>query len=293
MKRTFAVLITALTLTGNLTRGEETGGFADLLDDKTAPLTLRLKNLDSDWRRFTLSGSGGSPAVQGFALAMLGAMGGGGNCYYTRGQTITRAGATFLVAYRLAGKPVDMSLMMRRGPEGMPPPEKPTPESELLLCLLPVRNLEPMLDIRRFDLELEMTGGDTSAGALAEAREKAATARGLGHLHQIGLGLLAYAAEGDKSLPPLKDVAATKKALLPYCGNKEAVFNVPGTNQPYLPNPSLAGRKLAEIANPAEIIVFYEAQPAQPTRAVLYLDGHTERVNEANWPALKKASSIP
>jgi hypothetical protein len=171
---------------------------------------------------------------------------------------------------------------------GQPPaPEKPTPDSALTLCLLHLRTLDSFTDIRPFELEVELAGGDTSPAALEEAREKAAKASGLQNLKAIGVALIAYAQDGDKTLPPMKDAAATRKALEPYCKIKDA-FD--GT---YQPNPSLSGRKFAEIEKLGEIVAFYEEKPVNETRAVLYLDGRCERVAETKWPALKKASQIP
>jgi prepilin-type processing-associated H-X9-DG protein len=38
----------------------------------------------------------------------------------------------------------------------------------------------------------------------------------------------------------------------------------------------------------------YEAEPSSDgTRAVLFGDGHVERVNESKWLELKKSSNIP
>ena len=103
---------------------------------------------------------------------------------------------------------------------------------------------------------------------------------------------LAYAQDGDKTLPPMKDMAATRKALEPY-GKSKDVFTSPDTKEGYVANASLAGRKLADITGRDKVVAFYDTQPVNDTRAVLFLDGHIERVAEAKWPALKKASQIP
>jgi hypothetical protein len=181
-------------------------------------------------------------------------------------------------------KTPDMTVMMRGQP---PAPEKPTPDTTLTLCLLHPRTIDAFTDIRPFDLETELAGGDTSPAALEEARDKAAKASGLQNLKAIGVALLAYAQDGDKTLPPMKDNDATRKALEPYCKIKDAF------NNGYLPNPSLSGRKLADIEKPGETVAFYETKPNNDTRAVLYLDGRCERIAETKWGALKKSSQIP
>ncbi len=282
-------LILALGI-GLVARAEDKTTFKELLAGKTAPLTLKLKDLTGEWRCMNVSGSADSANAQRTYLAMLGAGGGGG--FYTRGDTVVAEGETYLVAYRMQVKPININvLMMGRGPQP-PTVEKPTPESVLTLSLLHLRTVDGFSDIRPFELETELASGDTSPAAMEEAREKAAKSTGLQNLRAIGVALLAYAQDGDKTLPAMKDAAATRKALEPYCKLKDA-FVSPDSKEFYAPNPSLDGRKLADIANPAEVAVFYEAKPAGDTRAVLFLDGHTARVPETKWAALKKASQIP
>jgi len=276
MKRLLLFLALCVVLAAH---AEDKTTFKDLLAGKTVPLSLKLKDLTSDWRRFTTGSGAEMPA--NITRVMFGAGSGG---YYSRGETVTAEGETYLIAYRLQTKQLDVTILMRGQPSA---PEKPTPDTTLTLCLLHLRTLDSFTDIRPFDLEVELAAGDTSPTVLEEARDKAAKASGLQNLKAIGVALLAYAQDGDKTLPPMKDADATRKALEPYCKLKNA-FD--GT---YLPNPSLSGRKLAEIEKPGEIVAFYESKPSGDTRAVLYLDGRCERIAESKWPALKKASQIP
>jgi SAM-dependent methyltransferase len=268
--------------------------FAEVLAGKAAPTQLKLKDLNRDWYHVALDNQAAAPGGVGGARAylalMMGAAGGVGG-YYTRGETVKLEGETFLIGYRLTAKPVDFAVLMRGGGQP-PPPEKPTPDSTLTLGLVRIAGLDALGDIRRFDLVVELAGGDTSAEALAAAREQAAEATGLQNLLALGAAVLAYTQDGDKTLPPLRDAAATEKALAPYCKLKNA-FISPDTGERYLTNPALAGRKLADIAKPGETVVFYDAKPVNNLRAVLYLDGKAERVSEAAWAALKKAAQLP
>lgn len=267
----------------------------DTLAGKVAPLTLKLGDLTRDWYRLSVGVKGGADVAGGASRAYLslmlgGAMGDSG-CY-TRGDTVTVEGESFLITYRLVTKPIDMTVMMRGGANAMPAPEKPTPDSTLSLSLVHLRNVDGLSGIRPFDLEAELAGGDTSDTAIEEAREAAAKARGLQNLRQIGLALIAYAQDGDKTLPAMKDAETTRKALEPYCKAKDA-FTSPDTKELYVPNASLAGKKLADITGREKIVAFYDSQPVNDTRAVVFLDGHVERVAETKWAALKKASQIP
>jgi prepilin-type processing-associated H-X9-DG protein len=73
----------------------------------------------------------------------------------------------------------------------------------------------------------------------------------------------------------------------------ERVFVHPKTGEPYQPNPSLSGKQW-QGPNASDAAAVYEAKPAEDgTRAVLFGDGHVERVTEARWLELKKTSNIP
>ena len=64
--------------------------------------------------------------------------------------------------------------------------------------------------------------------------------------------------------------------------------------EPYQPNPGLAGLPILQIAKPAETVAFYEMRPtADGTRGVAFVDGHVQRIREAEWPRLREASRIP
>ena len=284
----------ALLLAANLQAGEVT--IKDALAGKVAPLTLKLSDLNRDWYRLNVSakpapeGLGGSSRAY-FAL-MLGGLGDGAAACFTKGDIVTIEGEAFLVAYRLIPKPVDMNAVMRGGPNALPAPEKPAPDAPLTLSLLRLRGVDGLSNIKPFDLEAELTGGETTDAAIEEARDAAAKARGLQNLRQLGLALLAYAQDGDKTLPALKDAAAARQALTPYCKNKDA-FTSPDTKAAYVPNASLSGRKLADITGREKIAAFHDPQAVNGTRAVVFLDGHVERVAEANWAALEQASRLP
>lgn len=112
-------------------------------------------------------------------------------------------------------------------------------------------------------------------------------------LKLLGTALIMYAQDYGDTLPPMKSVAAAKKALLPYVKDA-AVFAHPTTRELYQPNPTLSGKKLAHIPAPADMVAFYEARPAADgTRGVLYCDSHYGRVYEEEWPRLRQASGIP
>src|SRR5688500_18917465 len=103
----------------------------DVLSGNRAPLTLKLKDLNGEWRRMTIAG----PSDMGNYMQMIGAMfgggGSGGNTHYTQGKTLTLGGETYIIAYKTQTKGLDLAAMMRMGgPMAKPPmPEKLTGES--------------------------------------------------------------------------------------------------------------------------------------------------------------------
>ena len=117
---------------------------------KVAPLTLRLKELDSNWRVFSTS-------TNSYENLIAMAMGGGSpNHIYTKGETVTIGTDTFLIAYKPEAT-VDMTSLMAGG--GKPPKTKPLTEASVLkLSLLNLHALTSMDSIQVFNLKEEVGG---------------------------------------------------------------------------------------------------------------------------------------
>ena len=252
----------------------QTADLQSALSGSKFPLTLRIKDLDSGWRRITLGGPDALSAVapQGLAQGLLDSIS-QANFYYTKGEALTLGTETFLIAYHPAPRP---------DRDAVPPdaarPVFPPPDTELTLSLINVRQIAELGDVR----------------VLEDMRRQAeADSQSLRNLKQIGLGMMQYVQDYDENLPPMKSAAATKMALFPYIKNND-VFRQPLTHEPYLPNTSLSGRSLESFGGLATMVVYYEASPMPDgTRAVVFLDGHAKRIRESDWPALKAASHVP
>jgi thiol-disulfide isomerase/thioredoxin len=121
-----------------------------LLSGKEAPLTLKLKDLDSSWRVFTASSSSYENIL---ASAMSG---GAGNRIFTKGDTVTVGTDVFLVTYK--ADPPDMASLFGGG--GPPKPKPLTLNTILRLSLLNLHALSAMDGIRVFDLK-EITAAPT------------------------------------------------------------------------------------------------------------------------------------
>jgi len=264
-------------------KGRQPASFKPLLSGKVAPLSLKLKELNSTWRRFALVETGGMAGLFGLATTV-----GGG--YYTKGDTVTVAGETFLLAYRQQGAQISLYQMVASGPGGVQM-EELTAESPVTLSLLNLRNLAGMNDIRLFDLKQEL------AEYKKASEQAAATASQMGggqsdNLQQLAIAVQMYIADFD-ALPPLGDAEAVTQALVEYVSD-ESVFTDPDTGEAYAVNSSLSGKSLSEIEDPAQMVVLYQAEPGNGgKRGVAFLDGHVQRVSDSQWEKLKAGSGIP
>ena len=71
--------------------------FKALLSGKVFPLTVKLKDLDNGWRRFT----GGGAETAGYSQVWHRLFASTGSAFYTKGDIVSVAGETYLVAYSL------------------------------------------------------------------------------------------------------------------------------------------------------------------------------------------------
>lgn len=249
--------------------------FEEVLAGKTVPLTLALKDLNGDWRRFSLSGQ----ADMGSFMRLVTGVGAANDVYYSKGQTVTIGTETYAIAYRAKIKGPDFMALMRGGPGNMPAvQEKLTPDTPLTLALLNQRTMGSLNDIRPFNLDQELAA-DVQEAAFGGPRVAALNQQSMSNLKQMGLGLVMFAQDNGEILPGLTDAASIKKNLMPYIKTDE-VFVHPGTKAPYVVNPLISGKKMADFPAPAETITFAEAQVSPDgSLAVGYLDGHVKRLS--------------
>jgi hypothetical protein len=268
-----------------------------LLAGTDAPLTLQLKQLNNEWRRVAVAGQGDmNPLTMMFAPR-------GDESYFTRGKVVGVGVENFLVAYRFPAKKLDFMALMRMGPGAQGPvPDKITPDTQLSLVLLNLRVVNLIGAISRFDLKEELARNEQQ---IAEARVAAQALPGAGgnaqalnaasssNLKQLALAALQYSQDVGEKFPPMQNADEMKRMLLPYVKN-EAIFVHPGTGEPYQPNAALSEKRLASVAEPASMVLFYEMSPGDDAhRGVAYVDGHVKRVSETEWPQIKKASRVP
>jgi hypothetical protein len=183
------------------------GDVSPVLAGKDLPLEVKLKDLNGDWRRLTiatadrgkgdmgsmlsqlmaLGSMGDKPGAKGkgasdaagamLGMSLLSAMFGGGGgtaepITYTRGQTVSLGGETFLVTYVYEKpQPNLMEMAMQAGAAGGEPDfekmmagSKLTGESPLTLTLLNARSISTIRGIRPFDLNREIAEAEKAGG---------------------------------------------------------------------------------------------------------------------------------
>jgi prepilin-type processing-associated H-X9-DG protein len=291
------VVMVTLALAGRAGAASIGDTLRSLAAGTACPATVKLGSLDAQWVRL----SAPPPADMSSIISMMMTAETGGptglhGAFYTKGDTIAVGEETFLVGYRWPmGDPADlMRAMMQRqgpggGPDGPPVPPKPSADSELQRILVSMRNLADITDIRPFDLAKEVAEASKVGHDL---RQDALNSASVNNLKQLGLALLQFAQDNNQTLPRGTTDATLRKDLLQYT-KTEQVFSHPGTGEPYHFNASLAGAKLAAIANPAATVAFYEASNAPDgTRGVAFVDGHVARLSPAEWAKAKADSKI-
>ncbi len=106
------------------------------------------------------------------------------------------------------------------------------------------------------------------------------------NLKKIGLTILQYAQDNDEMPPPMRDPSTLQNALNDYIPAAQTFLN-PVTSQPFLPNPKCNTIPLAEIDDPASLVIVYDQDPEPDgNRWVLYADGHIQQVSTDTWTAI-------
>jgi len=113
------------------------------------------------------------------------------------------------------------------------------------------------------------------------------------NLKMVAAALQMYTADYDGALPPMNKPEAFRKALDDYVENAE-MFRDPETKEFYGINPTLSGKKIKEIKDPAKTIAVYQVKPGKDgKRGVVFVDGSIKRLTETEWTELKASSKIP
>jgi hypothetical protein len=294
--RRLGLIVGMLLLTSVGALAAESASMKDFLAGKVAPFTLKLKDLDGSYLRFSSSyiSSGGW-------LSLMPRYGGEGVPTYTQGRTINIGGEDFLLAYGVEVKGGDSSMFMYGRPDpNATEPEPVTGDSILSLMLIGQRGITALVKVRPFNLATELADFQRyldSYQQMAASRNAMNQPGGMqappDNLKLVAIALDMFASDHDGVFPPMDKPEAFRKALDEYVENAE-IFKDPDTKEYYAINPTLSGKKLKEIKNPAEIIAVYQSKPGKDgKRGVAFVDGSIKRLTGAEWTDLKVKSNIP
>jgi hypothetical protein len=291
-----AMVVGVLLLASAYGVAGESGGMNDFVAGKVAPFTMKLKELDGSYIRFTLGYTPG-----GGWLTALSRYGGEGAPAYTQGRTVTIGGESYLIAYGVDAKGGDTAMLMSGRPNpNAPEPEPVTENSILSLALLGQRGLTVMAKVRPFNLAAELADyqrcldsyQELIASRSAMSSPQPAPSQP-DNLEIVAMAFDMYTGDHDGVLPPMDKPETFREALDDYVESAD-MFRDPETKEFYGINPSLSGRKLKEIEDPAKIIAIYQVKPGKDgRRGVVLVDGSIRRLTEAEWTDLKARSSIP
>jgi hypothetical protein len=115
----------------------------------------------------------------------------------------------------------------------------------------------------------------------------------MSHLRQVAAAVMTYAHDHGGTLPPLRDAPALQQALRSYV-RSAAVFRSPTTGEPFRPVPSLSGRKLSSVKDPARTVILYTAVPEPGfRRLVVRADGNVRMLTAEEWKRVAAEQKLP
>ena len=109
-------------------------------------------------------------------------------------------------------------------------------------------------------------------------------------LKLLGQHLIGWTEEADESWPTWGNLATpeVRQHFKPYA-QSEQMWQHPSTGEAFGLNPALAKRDIWEMTNRSWVYMAYErTAAADGARAVLFADGHVERVQPDRWERLLK-----
>lgn len=207
---------------------------------------------------------------------------------WTKGETTTIDGKSFLVTYKLDYGYADLisSSAALLGATGQSDTSVNQPtKADLKLVLVRsdvIGTISPAPEINKAAL-LEALGSRPKT-IFDQAQSSAKETSSLSNLKQIALASIMYANDYDDLLPYVQSTKSMQWVTTPYLKNNSVWTNPNPAGGQYLLNMSLAGVNLSGIDKPAETILFYESTPWEDgRRGVAYADGHAKRLTADEW----------
>jgi prepilin-type processing-associated H-X9-DG protein len=278
MKKSYLAIALPLILATVKPAFSQEANLPQLLAGKSVPLSITAKDLNTSYRRVVINDQSQLSNIQ--SLWITAKTGVDLNLFFTKGETVNMSGETYLIAYKPQNMVDPLALINDgHGGEDTPTgPKKLRPNTSLALSLLNLRSIGSLTDIRPFDTKLDVEGPQEI---------NAATVR---TLERLGRDVRTWVVtRGQGSFPYLGSTVTPQliRSMYPQVHDRRE-WQHPTTNQFFRPNPLLSRKRIAEIGNRKYVYMFTEAVPASDgLRAVLFVDGHVERVTADRWTRLQ------
>jgi len=192
---------------------------------------------------------------------------------WTDGSTVELYGQNFLVTY---GVQINMAEAMK----SKNPPD--LSKQDLVLTLVNTKSIVSITP--RLDMTKEAWLKPAAPPTPDTSDLKSATQS---NLKQLGLAMLMYSADYDDVLPYVQSTKGAYEVLWPYMKNASITKSHNPNSPEFRLNMAIAGVSDSEIPEPARAPLFYDAAPwPDGRRCVVFLDGHSDWVDEQEWQEL-------
>ncbi len=272
-----------------------------ILSGAVYPLVLRMRDLDSHWSAISRPPSSDKDDLNVLVHA-------GRISSYTKGDIVSIGGEPFLVTYQpeLPTKSTSTTstsdFVLHLGSDSL-----------LDIALVNIHTLQKLQGIKPFNLTAEtgelspsappakpatptpVGARPTPAPPAAPINDVANDALSDSNLKALGYAVVQYCQMNKATLPPLAPVTDFHDALKTHI-KSDVQFLDPEINLPYMVNVKASGKPLSFYAKPSQIPILWEPiAHVDDSRGVLFADGHSKRMTEAEWQKVSKGhvSSAP
>ncbi len=275
------------------------------LDGKT-PLSMRFKELSSDWKRIEINVANPDESDPSranndrFPVQLLRETTGARHgVYFTQWKTVAQNDDTFLVCYRSPDfDDSDLRALFTVKNEYSKPDASRfigaisqwMDKRPLDFVLLNMKNIKVVGNAQavNWSQSLERVRAWANKNLSSESSTRLSSRE---RLQLLANATLRFARDNDDTLPPLDD--AMQAQLKSYVFD-EIWWREPQSDRPFIANAVLSNKKLAHIASPQDMILFYEANAdARGHRNASFLDGSARELNAADWEKYRRGSKIP
>ena len=274
------------------------------LDGKT-PLSMRFKELSSDWKRIGINvvldqSDKSRDNNDRFPVEILReTLGARHGVYFTQWKTVAQNDDTFLVCYRAPDfDDSDIRALFTVKNEYSKPNASQfigtisqwIDERPLDFVLLNMKNIKVVGNAQavNWSQSLERVRAWADGNLSSESSTRLSSRE---RLQLLANATLRFARDNNDTLPPLDDSVQT---ILKRYVFDEIWWREPQSDKAFVANAVLSSKKLAHIASPQDMILFYESNAdARGNRNAAFLDGSARELNADEWEKHRRGSKIP